>query len=77
MSLGYSYELTRMYRSVVNKPPHEKTNKMACAPSEDSDEPGHPPSLIKVFAVRSMGSYGTKVSLCAQRRLIRLGGCPG
>ena len=27
-----------------------------CAPSEDSDQPGHPPSLIRVFAVRSMGS---------------------
>ena len=25
---------------------------MACAPSEDSDQPGHPPSLIRVFAVR-------------------------
>ena len=28
--------------------PHDNTNKMACAPSEDSDEPGHPPSLIRV-----------------------------
>ena len=27
-----------------------------CAPSEDSDQPGHPPSLIRFFAVRSMGS---------------------
>ena len=27
-----------------------------CAPSQDSDKPGHPPSLIRVFAVRSMGS---------------------
>ena len=27
-----------------------------CAPSEDSDQPGHPPSLIRVFAVRSMSS---------------------
>ena len=27
-----------------------------CAPSEDSDQPGHPPSLIRVFPVRSMGS---------------------
>ena len=27
-----------------------------CAPSEDSDLPGHPPSLIRVFAVRSVGS---------------------
>ena len=26
-----------------------------CAPSEDSDQPGHPPSLIRVFAVRSIG----------------------
>ena len=25
------------------------------APSEESDQPGHPPSLIRVFAVRSMG----------------------
>ena len=30
--------------------PHDKTNKMACAPSEDSDQPGHPPSLIRLFA---------------------------
>ena len=29
-----------------------KTNKMACAPSEDSDQPEHPPSLIRVFTVR-------------------------
>ena len=37
--------------------PHDKTNKMACAPSEDSDQPGpgHQPSLIRVFAVRWMG----------------------
>ena len=25
-------------------------------PSEDSDQPGHLPSLIRIFAVRSMGS---------------------
>ena len=35
-----------------NEPPHDKTNKMICAPSEDSDQPWHPPSLIRVFAVR-------------------------
>ena len=33
------------------EPPHDKTNKMACVPSEDSDQPGHPPSVIRVFAV--------------------------
>ena len=36
--------------------PRDKTNIMACAPNEDSDQPGHPPDPIKVFAVRSMGS---------------------
>ena len=39
------------------------------APSEDSDQPGHLPSLIRVFAVRSMGSLGPTVSSCGQRRL--------
>ena len=27
-------------------PQHDKTNKMTCAYSKDSDQPGHPPSLI-------------------------------
>ena len=27
-----------------------KTNKMTCAPSEDTDQPEHPPSLISVYA---------------------------
>ena len=31
---------------------------MAYVPSEDSDEPGHPPSLIRVFAVHSMVAKG-------------------
>ena len=31
-----------------NEPPDDKTNKMACAPSKDSDQPGHPPSLISL-----------------------------
>ena len=50
---------------------------MICAPSEDSDQPGHPPSLIRVFAVHSVGGWGPNVSSCEQQRLIRLGGCPG
>ena len=51
------------------EPAHDKTNKMACVPSEDSDQPGHPPCLIRVFTVRSMGSYGPKFSSCGQQRL--------
>ena len=42
--------------TLLIKPPHDKTNKMICAPSEDSDQSGRPPSLIRVFALRSMGS---------------------
>ena len=40
----------------IDEPHRDKTNEMACACSEDSDQPGHPPSLIRVFAVRLMGS---------------------
>ena len=36
-------------------PQHDKTNKMTCAPSEDSDQPGHLPSLVRVFAVHLLG----------------------
>ena len=36
----------------ANERSHDKTNQMACASSEESDQPGHPPSLIRVFAVR-------------------------
>ena len=36
----------------VFEPLHVETNKMTFAPSDDSDQPGHAPSLIKVFAVR-------------------------
>ena len=38
------------------------------APSEDSDQPGHLPSLIWVFAVRFIGSEGPTLSSCGQRR---------
>ena len=54
-----------------------KPNKMACAPSEDSDQPGHPPSLIRVFAICMKKAWILSYPLRAQRRLIRLGGCPG
>ena len=40
-----------------------------CAPSEDSDQSGHLPSMIRVLTVHSMGSYRPKLSSCGQRRL--------
>ena len=38
------------------EPAHDKTYKMACAPSKDSAQPGHPPSLISIFAVHTIGN---------------------
>ena len=40
----------------LNEPLHDKTNRMICALSKDSDQPGQPPSVIRVFAVHSYGS---------------------
>ena len=51
------------------EPPHDKTNRMTFVPSEDSDQPGHPPSLIRVFAVCSVGSWWFNVSSCGRWRL--------
>ena len=45
--------------------PHDKTNKMTCAPSEDSDQPGH--LLCKT----------NKMTVHTVKSLIRLSGCPG
>ena len=49
------------------EPPHDKTNKVTFMPSEDSDQPGHLPSLIIVFAVRSVGSLGPYFASGGQR----------
>ena len=57
--------------------PHGKTNKMVFVPSNDSEQPGHPPSLIGVFTVGMKKHWILSYPLSAQRRLIRLGGCPG
>ena len=36
---------------LTSEPAHVKSNEMACAPREDSNQSGHQPSLIMVFAV--------------------------
>ena len=40
-----------------------------CAPSEDSDQPGHLPSLIRDFTVRMKKAWVLSYPLSAQRRL--------
>ena len=40
---------------------HDKTNKMTCAPSEDIDQPAHPPCLISLCCPPEEPSL---ISLC-------------
>ena len=53
----------------IFEPPHDKTNKMVCAPSEDSDQPGHPPSLISVFNVQMKKAWFVSYPLRAKQGL--------
>ena len=56
------------------EPPHDKTNKMTIAPSENSDQPRHPPSLITVFAVRMKKHWVLSYTWSASEDS---GRCPG
>ena len=50
------------FKPKVNEPPRVKTNKMAYATGEDSDQPGHPHSLIwSEFAVRMKKAWSLHV----------------
>ena len=62
---GYCY-------TFLFEPPHDKTYKMTCTPSEDSDQPGHLASLIRAFAVPMKKARVLSYPLSAQRRLISL-----
>ena len=53
---------------------HDKTNKMAYTPSEDLDQPGHPPSLISPRE-EALGPWVPTERTA--KTLISLGGCPG
>ena len=50
---------------------------MTVRPAKTQDQPGHPPSLIRVFAVCMKKAWVLTYLLRIQWRLIRLGGCPG
>ena len=39
------------------------------APSKDSDQPGHPPSLIRIFTIRMKKAWVLSYPLSVQRRL--------
>ena len=84
--------LRTLHLALAFEPRHDKTNNVSVRPAKtNSDQPGHPPSLISVFAVRMKKSWALSYPLSAQQRLwsdwadaertaktlIRLGGCPG
>ena len=55
----------------------QKTYLRTYLPSEDSDQPAHLRSLIRIFTERILGSQGYKVSSCRQRRFLSDCGCVG
>ena len=59
------------------EPPHDKTNKMTFALSEDSDQPGHPPSLISLRSLHEETLGHQLPTEHTAKTLIRLRGCPG
>ena len=49
--------------------PYDKTNKITSAPSKDSYQPGHPPSLIRVLAVHMTKPWVLSYPLSRLQRL--------
>ena len=62
---------------IIIGPEHDKSNKMICAPSEDSDHPGHPPSLNCLRCLNEE-TLGPQLPMeRAMKTLIRLSECLG
>ena len=51
--------------------------RIACVTSEDSAQPSHLYSLIRIFVGHSVGSQGSKAYSGGQQKLIILRGCAG
>ena len=64
-------------RTLIFEPPHDKTNAMACGPSEDSDQPGHPFGLVSLRCSHEESLGPWLPTERTAKTLIRLGGCPG
>ena len=68
--LNYTHaELTNSSVSNLFGPQGQKPCLRTCAPSEDSDQPAHSRSLIRIFTERILDSQGYTVSSCGQRWL--------
>ena len=66
-SVSPDLDLHSLPRSPLKDVRHDKPTQ--CAPSEDSDHPGHSPSLIRVFAVRMKKHWVLSYPLSMQKRL--------
>ena len=66
-SLGPFYCMARFFFQYIYEPPFDQSNKIISAPSEGSDQPGHPHSLIRVFAVRMKTHWVISCQLCVLR----------
>ena len=56
------WQVLSLYRKVYilhTESAQDKTHKMGCAPSEDSDQPRHPPSLISSISAWKLGLLTT------------------
>ena len=73
LTLGLVWTIILHYQVCVlsaNEPPHNKTNKVICVPSEDSDQPGpDQSSLIRVFPARMKKLWVLSYPLNAQQKL--------
>ena len=56
---------------------HNKINRMTWAPKEDSDQPGHLPSLITLHCALNRYLRAQCFFMQTVKTLIRLGRCPG
>ena len=61
--------MRRYINAFSNEPQRPKMYLRTCAASEDSDQPAHSRSLIRILSGRILDSQGCKVSSCGQRRL--------
>ena len=75
MNLTYRVDARIDVDGSTTKLLHDKTNRMTCTPSEDSDQPGHLPNLISLcFWLKKVWILSYPFTA---KTLIRLGGCPG
>ena len=67
--LGKFGEISHFRKLFTDEPRHDKTNKVTVRPAKNQISLGIPPSLIRVFAVRTRKAWVLSYSLSAQRRL--------